>query len=252
MHHRVRDAAHEVLAEADLRVHHAVAGEDRAVGEVGQVAGDRRRADVDGDAVGLLVEARARSPMTWRAVVDRDGDPVVALLERRLERADDLEVGLEAGQLPLALERLEQPGQVAGRRGELRRRDLDVVEADDRVDDEVRTSRPLRTTWRWTWLSGGTSMRTSPQTCGGARQAAVGGQALLVAVGRLERRRTADRWSGAEVMPCLGNSPRPWRHLAAAADARARRRPSRCRRRASARHRAPSCPRRTGRAGPTA
>ena len=58
MHHRVRDAAHQVLAEPDLRVHHAVAGEDRAVGQVGEVAGDRRRADVDGDAVGRLVEAR--------------------------------------------------------------------------------------------------------------------------------------------------------------------------------------------------
>ena len=57
MHHRVRDPAHQVLAEADLRVHHAVAGEDRAVGEVREVAGDRRRADVDRDAVGLLVEA---------------------------------------------------------------------------------------------------------------------------------------------------------------------------------------------------
>ena len=33
-------------------------GEDRAVGQVGEVAGDRRRADVDGDAVGRLVEAR--------------------------------------------------------------------------------------------------------------------------------------------------------------------------------------------------
>ena len=40
----------------------------------------------------------------------------------------------QPGQLPLALERLEQPGEVAGRRGELGRRDLDVVEADDRVD----------------------------------------------------------------------------------------------------------------------
>src|SRR3990172_3607505 len=28
VHHRVRDAAHEVLAEADLRVHHPVRGED--------------------------------------------------------------------------------------------------------------------------------------------------------------------------------------------------------------------------------
>ena len=58
MHHHVRDPAHQVLAEADLRVHHAGAGEDRAVGQVREVAGDRRRADVDGDAVGRVVEAR--------------------------------------------------------------------------------------------------------------------------------------------------------------------------------------------------
>jgi hypothetical protein len=32
MHHRVRDPAHQVLAEADLRVHHAVTREDRPVG----------------------------------------------------------------------------------------------------------------------------------------------------------------------------------------------------------------------------
>ncbi len=33
MEHRVRDAAHEVLAEPDLRVHHARAGEHGAVDE---------------------------------------------------------------------------------------------------------------------------------------------------------------------------------------------------------------------------
>ena len=94
MHHRVRDAAHQVLAEADLRVHDAVAGEDRAVGQVGQVAGDRRRADVDRDAVRRLVEARPdRDDLT--AVVDRDGHAVLPGLERGLEGADDLEVRLE-------------------------------------------------------------------------------------------------------------------------------------------------------------
>ena len=58
VHHRVADPAHQVLAEPDLRVHHAGAGEDRAVAEVREVAGDRRRADVDRDAVRLLVQAR--------------------------------------------------------------------------------------------------------------------------------------------------------------------------------------------------
>ena len=73
VHHRVADPAHQVLAEPDLRVHHAGAGEDRAVAEVREVAGDRRRADVDRDAERPVVEARPdagdRAP-----VVDRDGD----------------------------------------------------------------------------------------------------------------------------------------------------------------------------------
>ena len=136
VHHRVRDAAHEVLAEPDLRVHDARRGQDRAVAEVGEMAGDRRRADVDRDAVDLLVETgpdgRHVAP-----VVDSDRDRVAALLERRLERPDDVEVGGQAGQVPLALEGVEEADQVTGRRGELGRRDLDVVEADDRVDDEV-------------------------------------------------------------------------------------------------------------------
>ena len=95
MHHRVRDAAHEVLAEADLRVHDAVAGEDGAVGQVGKMAGDRRRPDVDRDPVCRLVEARPdRDDLA--AVVDRDGHAVLPRLERRLEGPDDLEVGLES------------------------------------------------------------------------------------------------------------------------------------------------------------
>ena len=72
-----------------------------------------------------------------------------------------------------------------------------------------RTSTPLRTTWRWTWLSGGTSIRTSP------RSAAV----------QLSRRSAARPWlrrysasigagglrcSGSDVIPCLGNDPTPW------------------------------------------
>ena len=41
---------------------------------------------------------------------------------------------VEAGQLPLALERLAQAAEVARRRREVGLLDLDVVEADDRVD----------------------------------------------------------------------------------------------------------------------
>ena len=74
--------------------------------------------------------------MTWRPSWTATVTPYSPASSAGWSAADDLEVGLEVGQLPLALERLEQPGEVAGRRRELGRRDLDVVEADDRVDDE--------------------------------------------------------------------------------------------------------------------
>ena len=49
--HGVADPAHQVLAEADLRVHQAGGGLDLAGGEVAEVAGDGGGADVDGEAV---------------------------------------------------------------------------------------------------------------------------------------------------------------------------------------------------------
>ena len=185
MHHRVRDAAHEVLAEADLRVHDAVAGEDRAVGQVGQVAGDRRRADVDRDAVGRLVQARPDADDLPR-LVNRHRHPVLALLERRLERPDDLEVRLQAGQLPLALEGLEQPREVAGRRRQLGRGHLDVVEADDRVDREGPDVEALADDLAVDLALGRDVDQDVAADLGRARQPAVGRQALLVTVGRLE------------------------------------------------------------------
>ncbi len=217
MHHRVGDPAHQVLAEADLRVHHAVAREDRAVGEVGEMAGDGGRADVDGDAVGLVVEARPDADHLT-ALVDRDGDPVLAGLERGLERADDLEVRVEVGELPLALERLEQAGEVAGRRGQLGRHDLDVVQADDRVDGEGADVEALADDLTVDLALGRDVDEDVAADRGGAGEAAVVGQALLVAVGRLqlrERREVAGRGRD----PVLGELAEALGHLAAAADA---------------------------------
>ena len=217
MHHRVRHAAHQVLAKADLRVHHAVAGEDGAIGEVRQVARDRGRPDVDRDAVGRLVETRPdRDDLA--AFVDRDGHPVLAGLERRLERPDDLEVRLQPGQLPLALERLEQPGEVAGRRGELGWRDLDVVEADDRVDDERPDVEALAHDLAVDLALGRDVDEHVAADGRGARQPAVGGQPLLGPIGRLQL------GEGGQVArlgrdPVLRELAQTLRHLAAPADA---------------------------------
>ena len=135
VHHRVRDPAHQVLAEADLRVHHPVRRQHRAVGQVGQVPGDRGRADVDRDAVRLLVQPGPdrddRGPL-----VDGHRHPAAILLQRGVEDPDHRDVRLETLELPVAGELDLEPVQVAGRGGQLGRRDLDVVEADDRIDLE--------------------------------------------------------------------------------------------------------------------
>ena len=170
------------------------------------MAGDRGRADVDGDAVGPLVEAGPDGDHLV-GLVDGDGHAVPAGRERRLELADDVEVGLETGQVPFAFERLEQPGEVAGRRGELGRRHLDVVEADDRIDRERPHVEALADD-----LAVDLALRRDVDQeialdRGRARQPPIGGQAVLVAVGRLRAAANGERWSGAEVIPCFGNSP---------------------------------------------
>ena len=75
--HDVGDAAHEVLAEPDLRVHLAGGCEHVARQEVAEMPGDRRRADVEGDPEGAVVQSRPdrgdRAP-----VVDGDGHRAVS------------------------------------------------------------------------------------------------------------------------------------------------------------------------------
>ena len=96
---------------------------------------DRRRADVDRDAVGAVVEA-GPGRRDGVPVVDRHRDLPVALAQRASDRADDLQVGIEVVEVPLAGERVLEPPEIARRRRQGRRLDLDVVEPDDRVELE--------------------------------------------------------------------------------------------------------------------
>ncbi len=128
-----------------------------------------------------------------------------------------VEIRLESRQLPLALERLEQPPQVTRRRGEVRRGDLDVVQADDRVDEERPDIEVLAHD-----LAVDLALRRDVDQdvaadLGRARQAPVVGQAGFGAVGRLE----LAEWRevvGLGHDPVLGECPQPLAHLAAPAD----------------------------------
>ncbi len=70
------------------------------------------------------------------ALVHGDRDAAAILLQGGIQGSDDPDVGVEILQLPVAGELDLEAVQVAGRRRQLGGRDLDVVEADDRVDLE--------------------------------------------------------------------------------------------------------------------
>ena len=131
--HDVGDAAHEVLAEADLRVHLSGRSQHLSGEEVAQVARNSRRADVEGDPVRAIVQAGPRG-RDRRAVVNRDRDRARFFEDRALQFGEDGRVGVEPVELPLRRERLPHTPQVTRRDPQLGARDLDVVEPHDRVD----------------------------------------------------------------------------------------------------------------------
>ena len=136
VHHGVRDPAHEVFAEADLRVHHAGRGHDLTGRKIAEVRGDGRRADIHRHAERALVEARPQAD-DLLATVHRRSDLPGAGAQRALQRAQHVEFDAEPGELPLALQRLEQATQVARRVVHVRLADLHIVQAHQRIEVDL-------------------------------------------------------------------------------------------------------------------
>jgi hypothetical protein len=91
VHHGVAHPAHQVLAEADLRVHHAGGGEHATVRQVAQMRRDGGGAEVDGQPVKpALVQAGPDAEdlvaVGIGGAVQRDADLPLALAQRGLQR----------------------------------------------------------------------------------------------------------------------------------------------------------------------
>ena len=132
VHHGIGDAAHQILAEADLRVHDAARGEHLAGLEIAEVGGDGGGADVHGEPERQLVKARpdADDPL---AAVHGDRHFPVSLAQRRLQPLQHVQVAAEAGQLPLALQGLLETLQIARGIVHVGLAHLDVVQARHRI-----------------------------------------------------------------------------------------------------------------------
>ena len=133
IHHHVGDAAHQIFAEADLRVHRPDRGDDLAAHEIGEMGGDGGRADIDRDAEGALGEA-GHDGDDVAAFAQRDGDLPLPRAQRLLQAGERREIGVRFGDAPLLAQSLLQAPKIARRLVHVRLGDLDVIEADDRID----------------------------------------------------------------------------------------------------------------------
>ena len=132
IHHRIGHAAHQILAEADLRIHDARGGDDLAARQIAQVRRDRGRADVDREAEGPLVQSRPDADDLLLGV-HRHGDLPGSGAQRRLQHLQHGQIAGEILEAPLGFERLEQPAQIARRIVHVRLLHLHVVQAHHRI-----------------------------------------------------------------------------------------------------------------------
>ena len=143
VHHHVGDAAHQIFAEADLRVRRARRGGDAAGQQRHQMHGDGGRADVAGDAVGFVLEARPEAddegPRGIHVAVDRGGDAPIALAQDRLHLRDEMRGDQQVLPAPVFFEHRLQPVEIAERLVHVGLVDLDIAELDGGValDDAV-------------------------------------------------------------------------------------------------------------------
>ena len=125
VHHGVRDPAHQILAEADLRIHHAVRAEHVAAAEVAEMGSNGGRSDVDRHTVDELLEAGPQSE-DFRILVHGDRHRPLAgaqqVLEVRQQRGRE-----SRAQIPLRLHSVEESRLVAAG-AEIRRRHVHKVE----------------------------------------------------------------------------------------------------------------------------
>ena len=255
VHHHVGNAAHQILAEADLRVGGAGGGDDAARQQRDEMHGDRRRADVAGDAVGLVLQAGPQAddegPRRIHVAVDGGGDAPVALAQDALHLRDQVRRDQQVLPAPILFQHRLQAVEIAERLVHVGLVDLDIAELDRRIALDDAVGRGLAHDLRVDDRILRHVDDEVAEDLGGAGEAAAFGQAAhaVVAVllgaafakcGRWTRRSCA--WRNCLPAPRSG-SGRRWR---------VRRTRFRHRRRASAPRRAPACRPETARACPTA
>ena len=135
VHDAVGDTAHQILAEANLRVHRAGRGEDIAGHHVAQMRRHGGRADIDGDTGHAFLQARPDADHLM-AVAKGNRYLPVAGTKHRLKLLQDMKItgNLAADTVwPLRFQSLGKAAEIAGRLVHVGFAHLDEAEPDDRV-----------------------------------------------------------------------------------------------------------------------
>ena len=99
IHHRIGHAAHQILAEADLRIHVARGGDDLAARQIAQMRGDGGRADIDRETEDRLVQPGPHADDLLLGV-HGDRDLPRAGAQRRLQHLQHRQIAGEVLEAP--------------------------------------------------------------------------------------------------------------------------------------------------------
>ena len=170
IHHHIGDAAHEVFAKADLRIHDTRRGQHLSGGEVAEVCRNRGGTHIHRKPAERLLEP-GKDANDLTQVIHGNGDGPFALTKFLLKRLKDAQLKSQILELPFALQSIAQPPQVAGGVVHVRLPDLHIVQVDCRHDLNVAGVHVLAHDLAVHLAVGGHVNHAIPQELGRAAQA---------------------------------------------------------------------------------
>ena len=142
VHHRIRHPRHQILAKADLRVHHPGRCQNRAVAQVAQMRRDGGRTQINRQTQQLplmIAGPDIQNAVTGVVVALVQGDRhlPLTLAQNRLQTPHQAEFGGNPLDLPLVLQGAAQPFKITRRFVHVRFVNFDVQKPGGRVHDDV-------------------------------------------------------------------------------------------------------------------
>ena len=136
VHHDIGYPAHQILSEADLRIHDAVGGQHIACHQVTQVCSDRGRAYINSNAQCLFCKAWPYSDDIM-VLCNSDGNLPVILTQCLLQRGQDRWFHGKVSQVPFVFKCSLQALQVPARCVHVRFLHFNIVKTHKRVELDI-------------------------------------------------------------------------------------------------------------------